>query len=108
MIDLDDTTITATGCLLLQATSKQLSPKITAGILDIKKTWAVITVTNSNLNATDISLISRADLELLLNSLLLNLPVDPTVLIANNSATTIIDGTSSLISSTGDILIKPH
>jgi hypothetical protein len=106
MIDLDDTTITATGCLLLQATSKQLSPKITAGILDIKKTWAVITVTNSNLNATDISLISRADLELLLNSLLLNLPVDPTVLIANNSATTIIDGTSSLISSTGDILIK--
>ncbi|MBP1762189.1 MAG: hypothetical protein H6Q64_1731, partial [Firmicutes bacterium] len=105
-IDLDDTTITATGSLLLQATSKQLSPQIAVGILDIKKTWATITVTNSTLSATDISLRSIADLELLLNSLLLNLPVDPTVLVINTSAQTVVDGTSSLTSSTGDILLK--
>jgi hypothetical protein len=91
---------------MLQAISKQLNPQITVGILDLKNTWAAINVTNSNLSAKNISLESLAELELSLDSLLLNLPVDPTVLVSNTKAQTIVDGTSSLTAATGDILLK--
>ncbi|HHU63668.1 MAG TPA: hypothetical protein GXZ32_05610 [Clostridiales bacterium] len=94
-IILDSAALLASGNLYLTANSLQQKPAIESGILQLKKTIAKITVTDTQLEAGgDIIITSKAILDLELNGFVL--PLEITVAVAHTQADVIVDGNSRL------------